>query len=251
MTFGARPPCRADTAPAVLPPAGPVTAPAADLPQSGGGGFFPQGPFDLIMADPPWHFATRSQKGVTPKGAGGQYATRDLDWIKSLPVASIAAPDCLLWLWATNPLLPQALEVMAAWGVTFKTAGHWSKKTKNGRQSFGTGYILRCAGEPFLIGTIGKPKTSRSVRSVIEGLAREHSRKPDEAFAAAESLMPSARRIELFSRQRREGWTVWGDQIDHFGIPHDAGSPAGASTGVPADNWAGVSMPRPLLEGIL
>lgn len=177
---------------------------------------FPEGPFDLIMADPPWRFATRSDKGVTRKGAGGQYDTMTLDEIAALPVATIAARDCLLWMWATNPMLPQAFDVLRAWGFTFKTAGHWAKRTRHGKLAFGTGYVLRCAGEPFLIGTRGSPKTSRSVRSVIEGPLREHSRKPDEAFAAAEALMPGARRIELFSRQIREGWAAWGAETDFF-----------------------------------
>ena len=180
------------------------------------GHLMPAGPFDLIMADPPWRFSTFSGKGVTAKGAGGQYGTMSLAEIEALPVASIAASDCLLWLWATNPMLPQAFGVLRAWGFTFKTAGHWAKRTRHGKLAFGTGYILRCAGEPFLIGTRGSPKTSRSVRSVIEGPLREHSRKPDEAFAAAESLMPGARRLELFSRQARPGWAVFGNQTSHF-----------------------------------
>jgi len=176
----------------------------------------PAGPFDLIMADPPWRFATRSGRGITPKGAGGQYATMPLPEIMALPVAGIAATDCLLWLWATNPMLPEAFGVLDAWGFRFKTAGHWVKRTRHGKIAFGTGYLLRCAGEPFLIGTRGAPKVSRSVRSVIEGPLREHSRKPDEAFAAAEDLMPAARRAELFSRQPRRGWTVLGNQTERF-----------------------------------
>jgi len=164
------------------------------------------------MADPPWSFDNWSTAGEA-KNAKAQYDCTPLDWIKELRVADLAAPDCLLWLWATNPMLPQAIEVMVAWGFTFKTAGHWSKKTVNGKQAFGTGYVLRCAGEPFLIGTIGQPKCARNVRSVIEGPVREHSRKPDEAFAAAEALIPNARRIELFSRELRAGWDVMGDQI--------------------------------------
>lgn len=175
----------------------------------------PHGGFDLIMADPPWRFDNWSEAGEE-KNATAHYDCTPLDWIKSLPVSTLAADDCLLWLWATNPMLPQAIEVMQSWGFTFKTAGHWSKKTANGKQAFGTGYVLRCAGEPFLIGTRGKPKTTRSTRSVIEGPIREHSRKPDEAFAAAEALMPEARRIELFSRQERKGWAVWGNQVDKF-----------------------------------
>lgn len=176
----------------------------------------PAGPYDLIMADPPWQFKTRSHKGVTAKGAGGQYDLMTLDDIKNMPIANIASKDCLLWLWATNPMLPQAFEVMDAWGFAFKTAGHWVKRTKHGKLAFGTGYLLRCAGEPFLIGTRGNPKTTRVVRSVVEGPIREHSRKPDEAFVEAERLMPEANRLELFSRQERDGWDVWGNQVDLF-----------------------------------
>lgn len=172
--------------------------------------------FDLIMADPPWRFSTRSAKGITAKGAGGQYRTMTLEAIMAMPVADIAADDCLLWLWATNPMLPQAFEVMRSWGFTFKTAGHWAKTTRNGKLAFGTGYLLRCAGEPFLIGTRGRPKVTRAVRSVVMGQVREHSRKPDTAFAAAEQLMPDARRIELFSRESRPGWSTWGDETGKF-----------------------------------
>lgn len=179
-------------------------------------GFQPDQRFDLIMADPPWRFHTRSKKGITAKGAGGQYSTMSLEEIKAMPVADIAAPDCLLWLWATNPMLPVAFDVLSAWGFTFKTAGHWAKTTRHGKLAFGTGYILRCAGEPFIIGTRGSPKTARNIRSVIMGPLREHSRKPEEAFAAAEGLMPQARRLEIFSRQQRPGWNVWGDQTHKF-----------------------------------
>ncbi len=177
----------------------------------------PPGPFGLIMADPPWHFRTHSTKGITAKGAAGQYATMTRDEIEALPIADLAARDAILWLWATNPMLPDAFAVMRAWGFTFKTAGHWAKTTKHGKLAFGTGYILRCAGEPFLIGTRGKPRTSRSVRSVVMGQVRQHSRKPEEAYAAAERLLPDVARLDLFSRQPREGWQAWGNEADKFG----------------------------------
>jgi N6-adenosine-specific RNA methylase IME4 len=171
--------------------------------------------YGLIMADPPWLYKTWSNSG-SPKNAENQYQCQSLDWVKSLPVGDLAAPDCVLWLWATNPLLDKAFEVIKAWGFEFKTAGHWSKKTRHGKQAFGTGYMLRCAGEPFLLATIGKPQTARNVRSVIEGPLREHSRKPDEAFEAADRLRPDVPRIELFSRQERPGWDVMGNEIGRF-----------------------------------
>ena len=184
--------------------------------------------YGLIMADPPWSFALRSAKGQA-KSAQAHYRCMSADWIKSLPVGHLAAPDCLLFLWATNPLLPLAIEVMDAWGFTFKTAGHWSKKTKHGKQAFGTGYILRCAGEPFIVGTIGSPKVSRRVRSVIEGPVREHSRKPDEAFAAAEELCGDVPRLELFSRQPRDGWDTFGDEAEKMvpSLPAQRAQPLG------------------------
>ena len=175
-----------------------------------------RGAYDLIMADPPWTFATRSPKGVTSRGAGGQYRTMTMADIAALPVGLLGKRDCLCWLWATNPMLDQQIDVLKGWGFRFKTAGHWAKMTRGGKQAFGTGFIFRCAGEPYVIGTRGKPKTTRAVRSVIFGEAREHSRKPDEAFTAAERLMPGARRIELFSRQVRPGWDSWGDEAGRF-----------------------------------
>lgn len=112
---------------------------------------------------------------------------------------------------------------MQSWGFTFKTAGTWAKMSKtwvkgqkDGKQAFGSGYVLRSACEPFLIGTIGKPKTTPVVRSCVMAAVREHSRKPDEAFTEAERLMPFAKRLELFSRQERPGWDVFGDEITKF-----------------------------------
>ncbi|MCC4299333.1 MT-A70 family methyltransferase [Aurantimonas coralicida] len=174
--------------------------------------------FDLIMADPPWQMQEWSEKGDKSKSTSSKYNLMSLDAIKALPVLDLAAPDCVLWLWATNPMLPQAFDVLASWGFTFKTAGSWGKTTPSGKLAFGTGYILRSANEPFLIGTRGAPKTSRSVRSLIMAPRREHSRKPDEAFSAAEHLIPGARRLELFSRTDRPGWSTWGDEVGKFGM---------------------------------
>jgi len=201
----------------------------------------PAGGFSLIMADPPWSYEMRSEKGYA-KAPEAQYSTMAFAEIAAMPVELLAAEDCLLWLWAVNPQLPQALDVRAAWGFTFKTAGTWLKGSNRGKVSFGTGYILRSANEPFLIGTRGRPKTTRSTRSAvishderirgmegdwplgtvtIEAAAREHSRKPDEAFRAAEELMPEVCRLELFSREKRRGWTSWGNEVEKFGGDHE------------------------------
>lgn len=172
--------------------------------------------FDLIMADPPWCFALRSEAGAV-KSADAHYATMPLEAIKTLPVGHLARGHALLWLWATHPMLPQALEVMAAWGFRFKTSGVWVKTTSGGKLHFGTGYVLRSASEPFLIGAFGEPRTSRSVRTALLAPAREHSRKPDEAYRAAEALaIDATRRADLFSRESRPGWESWGHEAGKF-----------------------------------
>lgn len=174
--------------------------------------------FNVIMADPPWRLVLRSAKGVTVKGAGGQYQLMDLDDIKRLPVGELAAKDAVLWLWATAPLLPAALEVMAAWGFAYSTCGSWAKRTASGKLRWGTGYRLRSASEPFLIGTKGKPKASRNIPSHIDDLAREHSRKPEKAYQLAELMHPSdfVNRVELFAREARPGWIGWGNELGKF-----------------------------------
>lgn len=171
------------------------------------------------MADPAWSFRTYSAKGKEKKSAENHYAIMSLDEIKALDVPGICARDCILWLWATRPMFLEAIEVMVAWGFIYKTHGHWTKTTKDGKGlAFGTGYLLRDCGEPYIIATRGKPKIySRSVRSVIMAPKREHSRKPDEAYRDAELLVgPDVAKADLFSRQSRPGWSSWGFESTKF-----------------------------------
>jgi len=174
-----------------------------------------RGSYGLILADPPWDFKTYSDKGHG-KSAQNHYQCMSLDDIKALPVADLAAPDCCLFLWTTWPMLVQGIDVLTAWGFSYKTGGHWRKTTKNGKLAFGTGYRVRCASEPWLLGFRGNPKNSISCRNALEGAVREHSRKPESVYEWCEQYLPDARRCELFSRQRREGWDVWGNEVDHF-----------------------------------
>jgi N6-adenosine-specific RNA methylase IME4 len=173
--------------------------------------------FDFIMADPPWRFIVRSEKGEG-KSAQAHYDTMALDEINAMPVMDLAAPNCVLWLWCTAPMLPQQLTTIKAWGFEYCTEGVWVKMTKHGKVSFGTGYGLRGSHEPFIIAKRGEPKLTKSTRSVIHGKAREHSRKPEEAYFEAERLMPRAHRIDLFSRTNRPGWTAWGKEAGKFGV---------------------------------
>lgn len=181
---------------------------------------------DLIMADPNWRFETRTPNGRNEKTPDAYYDTDPIEVIAALPVMKLAHRNCLLWLWATHPMIDQQIEVCRLWGFKFVTTGAWVKRTVTGKLAFGTGYRLRSASEPFIIGTVGFPVTAKNVRTVIEAVAREHSRKPDEAYAAAEQLLPrtmwgSARRVDLYSRQTRPGWRAWGREAGKFdgGIP--------------------------------
>lgn len=172
--------------------------------------------YEFIMADPPWRFELRSEKGEG-KSAQAHYATMSIADIAALPVADLAAADCVLWLWATAPMLDQQIDILKGWGFRYVTSGPWVKTTVNGKLSFGTGYVLRNAHEMFLIGTIGEPRCARDVRSVLMAQTREHSRKPDAAYRMAESLLPYARRrADLFSRQTRRGWDAWGNETGKF-----------------------------------
>lgn len=177
--------------------------------------------YSLIMADPPWHFELRSEAGEE-KSPQAQYSTMTIEQIAALPVADLAREDCLLWLWATAPLIKTQIEVAEAWGFEFKTSGVWVKTTPSGKLAFGTGYLLRNCHEPFIIATRGEQSRVTDVRSAFLAAAREHSRKPDEAFAIAERMKPHGRRVELFSRETRPGWDAWGDERGKF----DASPPA-------------------------
>lgn len=179
--------------------------------------------YDFMMSDPPWRFGTYSAKGKEQKSAENHYETMSLEDIMALPVADLAAKHCLLWLWVTRPMFLEGLKTLEAWGFTYKTQGVWVKTAKQpGKLAFGTGYLLRDAHEPFILATRGKPKVaSRSVRSVVMGPRREHSRKPEEAYDAAEELAGDMRKLDMFSRQSRPGWDNWGFEKEKFD-PSDA-----------------------------
>ncbi|WP_417790681.1 MT-A70 family methyltransferase [Terasakiella pusilla] len=176
---------------------------------------FPTQKYGVIYADPPWQFKTYSEKGLV-KSPQAHYQCETLGDIKSIPVGQAALDDSVLYMWATFPMLPQAVELMDAWGFKYKSGGAWHKKTKHGKTAFGTGYIFRSAAELFLVGTRGKPSTNnRSTRNIIEAQVREHSRKPDCTYDLIENLFDGPY-LELFARQTRPGWDAWGNEVGKF-----------------------------------
>lgn len=169
--------------------------------------------YGCILADPPWRYENYSRKGEH-KGAAAKYVCVPTHILKRFKVADLAAPDCVMLMWATAPMLPDALALMEAWGFKFKSAASWAKRSKTGRGwAFGAGYWFRSASEFLLLGTMGKPAIrSRNQRNLIVAPVREHSRKPDEQYAMAE-YVAAGPYLELFSRTDRQGWDSFGDQV--------------------------------------
>ena len=174
---------------------------------------FPDKKYNIIYADPAWTFKTWSNKGEekSPK-----YNVMTINDIKNLPVNEIVSDDCVLFIWVTYPLLKEGLETIESWGFEYKTCGFsWIKKNKKADSLFwGLGYWTRANNEICLLATKGKPKrVSRGVHQVVMDKIREHSRKPDCVRNRIVELCGDLPRIELFARQRVEGWSSWGNEI--------------------------------------
>lgn len=175
--------------------------------------------FGLLMVDPPWAFENYSDKGEA-KNAKAHYRCIPTDELVRWPVGHLAGGDCWIWLWATHPMLPDALRCMSAWGFKFVTSGTWAKRGHSGKLAFGPGYVLRTCSEPFLIGKVGEPRTfDKSVRTIIEAPRRRHSEKPAEAYKICERLFGDVPRAEIFSRTDRPGWVSFGDQAGVYNEP--------------------------------
>ena len=177
----------------------------------------PSGRFGAILADPPWPYATYSAKGKG-RSAESWYSTMSIDDIKAMPVGQWAANDCVLFLWATKPILPRAFEVIKAWGFEYKTNGFVWIKTRGvsapgaaPRFHFGLGHWTRANPEQCLLATRGRPRRLHAgVPELLLAPLREHSRKPDEIYGRVEQLVGGPY-LELFSRDGdpRPRWTRW------------------------------------------
>lgn len=167
------------------------------------------GEYDIVCADPPWAY---SNSGFE-QSAADHYPTMDVEAICRLPQDNPTFPKfadpCVLFLWATNPLLPEAFAVLSAWDFTYKASLVWVKD-----RAPGLGWWLKTRHELLLIAVKGSasPPLER-VDSVISAAVSAHSRKPVEAYKAIDSMFPGLRRVELFARSPRDGWDVWGNEV--------------------------------------
>lgn len=170
--------------------------------------------YNVILSDPPWRFEPYSRETGMDRAADNHYPTMTNEDIGELDVP--AADDCVLFLWATNPMLQEAIGVMNAWGFTYKSNIVWVK------DKMGTGYWVREQHELLLIGTKGKivaPAPGEQFPSVLHAPREEHSRKPFRIFEMIEEMYPGVERLEMFSRAggtggSPEGWDFWGAEAE-------------------------------------
>ena len=177
----------------------------------------PDRKYGVILADPEWRFEPWSRETGMDRAADNHYPTSATEIIAERDVPSIAAADCVLFLWATAPMLPEALAVLQAWGFTYRSQFMWLK------DRVGTGYWTRNKHELLLIGTRGNvpaPAPGDQFPSVIEAPVNEHSAKPEVVLEMIEAMFPNLPKIELNRRgPPRPAWSSWGleaegDQVE-------------------------------------
>ena len=169
--------------------------------------------YEIILADPPWHYDQKGLQGA----AENHYPTMSIKELCALPVADIAARDSALFLWATFPQLPEAMQLIQAWGFQYKTVAFvWLKQNRKSPGWFyGLGFWTRGNAEVCLLATRGHPKRkAANVHQFIISPIEAHSKKPDVARDKIVSLMGDLPRVELFARQTAPGWDAWGNEVE-------------------------------------
>jgi len=182
--------------------------------------------YQIIYADPPWSYNDKLGDRKDLGSATSAYPTQSLEWIKNLQVKNITDKNCVLFLWAVSPLLPEALEVITAWGFKYKTLAFcWSKTTSNLKEVANMGRWTMGNVELCLLATKGSPKrVSRTIRQLVSAERTRHSAKPTIVRELIVELMGDLPRLEIFSRPNNQidiygkntfdGWNVWGNEVD-------------------------------------
>jgi len=170
---------------------------------------FPRKKYQIIYADPPWSYNKKIGQGI----ADDQYPTMALKDIKELPISNLAGNNCVLFLWATFPMLKEALEVIESWGFEYKTvAFNWVKLNPNGTPFFGIGHYTKSNAEICLLATRGKLSVvSNKISQIVMSVNSKHSSKPLQIYSKIEKLYGLLDRIELFARVKHQGWDTWGN----------------------------------------
>jgi N6-adenosine-specific RNA methylase IME4 len=173
--------------------------------------------YGAILIDPPWQYNMVAGKTAKRWGtADAHYNLMTPADLEAMPVRDLAAPDCALFMWATMPVLPQAIELGAAWGFKYKTCAFtWVKNNRGGFGFYmGLGMWTRANAELCLLFTRGAPKRKAAdVRQVIMAPVRRHSQKPDEQYDRIMRLVDGPY-VEVFARRPWPGWDAIGNEID-------------------------------------
>jgi N6-adenosine-specific RNA methylase IME4 len=183
--------------------------------------------YDTILIDPPWQFKVYSRDTGLDRSADNHYPTLDIEALRALNMPSLMAKDCAMFMWATMPLLPDAIALGQTWGLTYKTVafvwaktnrraiGRWVELLEPANWFMGMGYWTRANVELCLLFTQGKPqRLARDVRQLIVAPIGKHSAKPDETYRRIERLVGGDKRLEIFARQQYPGWDAIGNGID-------------------------------------
>jgi len=184
---------------------------------------FPDKKYNIIYADPPWKYWDSGDKNQAK-----HYDCMPIDAIAKLKVKNIMKENCILFMWVTFPILHQSFKIIESWGFKYSTCGFvWVKTNKNyniNQSSFlpyesldsfwGLGSWTRSNVELCLIAKKGKiERKNKSIHQIIYEPVREHSRKPDCIRDKIAKLCGDLPRIELFARQKVEGWDCWGNEV--------------------------------------
>ena len=169
--------------------------------------------YQIIYADPPWCY---NDKMKGHQGAETHYKTMNNKDICTLPIQQLVDKNCVLFMWATSPLLPKAFEVIQAWGFKYKTIAFcWNKQTKHGKWVSNLGRWTMGNVELCLLSVRGKPKRIiKNIKQLVIAKRKRHSQKPDEVRERIVQLIGNLPRIELFAREKTPGWDVWGNEVE-------------------------------------
>ena len=174
--------------------------------------------YQIIYADPPWKYNSRANHKTRFRGgAEGHYPLMSMEEIRALPINRLADKNCALFMWATFPYLDEQIKLFEHWGFEYKTLGFlWIKANKiNGFPFFGVGFYSKSNAEICLLGIKGRMKPiTNKVSQVVLAPRGEHSQKPKEVRNKIVELFGNLPRIELFARQKTEGWDVWGNEVE-------------------------------------
>lgn len=167
--------------------------------------------YQIIYADPPWSYTENWGNGAVHH----HYDSMSISQLKALPVGALADDNCHLYLWVTNPFIQEGLDLVKVWGFEYKQLITWVKTNKDGTTRMGLGYYFRGVTEHCIFAVKGKlPRINKSIKNIVFAEFSKHSKKPDIFRDIIIAHSGDRERVELFARQKIEGWDSWGNEVE-------------------------------------